>query len=294
MDPIACIVLPKTRQALPACARALLARLDQAPQLTVTCAGDVDAYLQLAEAAPALFDAVRAACLAGRIAPAYAVAAPPENAAAIAAFAAKAQEAQTFFETHLGQRCETAVLLPGERSARLPQLLVKCGLRFCILPHTAGIPAPAPLFWWESADGARVLAACEDEAVLPLEAAGETAISAAAWFRGQCLLPLDLPTLREAAPAPLQGLPLPAGLRIDGDGIALLDADLDANGSRLLLAETAGRFVAAFAVCAAPQFGFYADFTPFEIKCFRIDRTGFAEETDFPAPLPRVAAEEDA
>ena len=294
METMAFVVLPKETDALTACVRDLLARLDAAPQRTVTCAGECADYLRLASAEPGLFDAVRTACLAGRIAPAYAVCPPAWETAAVAAFAAKAQAEQTFFETHLGRQCETALLLPGCRPAQLPQLLVKCGLRFCILPGETDFPAPAPFFWWESADGARVLTACEGEAVQPPEAAGEAALAADDWFRAQCRLPLDLPTLREAPPAPaLQGLPLPAGLRIEGAGIALLDCALAPAESRLLLAETAGNAVAASVVCAAPPFGFYADFTPYEIKMFRIGPDGFAAETDFPVPQPRPAAEDD-
>ncbi|MBR4728165.1 MAG: hypothetical protein IK080_09800 [Clostridia bacterium] len=294
MNAIVYEILPAERTALTGCVRALLARLAQAPQLTVTCAANAAAYRLLEAEDPALFAQLRAAFLAGRLSPACAVSAPAETGAAFAAFAARMQADQTYFETTLGQGCDTAVLLPGSRPALLPQLLVMSGLRFCILPGAAEIAAPAPLFWWESADGARVLAACEGAAAQPLKGDETAAMAAGAWFRAQCAQPLDLPTQREDAPAqPLQGLPLLEGIRITGDGIALLDAVSDGDGRRLFLAETAGREVTACVLCDAPQCGFYADFLPYALKVFAIDRDGFVTDTDFYAP-PCAPEGEDA
>ncbi|MBQ6267003.1 MAG: hypothetical protein IJK64_04455 [Clostridia bacterium] len=294
MNAIVYAILPAEKTALTACVRALLARVAQTPQLTVTCAADAAAFRLLEAEEPALFAQMRAACLAGRLSPALAVSPPAETGAAFAAFAAQMRAEQTCFETTLGQGCEAAVLLPGCRPALLPQLLVMSGLRFCILPGTAAFAAPAPLFWWESADGARVLAACEGAAVQPLNEASETAMAAGAWFRAQCTQPLDLPTLREDAPAqPLQGLPLPEGFRMNGDGVELLDAVSDGAGCRLFLAETAGREVAASVLSDAPQFGFYADFLPYALKVFEIDQDGFVTDTDFYAP-PCAPEGEDA
>lgn len=288
MHPVTLICLPADAAALTACVHATLDQLAAAPALTVSCAADAARCRLLAQADPAAFDALRAASDAGRIEWIYDVPA----AAQAAAFAAAARADLTYFAETFGQRCETAFLRVPGCPATLPQLLTKSGLRFCILQPAAGVAAPAPQFWWDGAGGARLLAVCGDPAIRPLAAADTAGQGATACLRALCMQPLDLPTLRCRVPETAQtALPLPAGMRIEGDGIALLAAASEADGTALLLAETAGRETAAAVMNDAPEFGFYADFQPYELKAFLVDAQGCVAETDF---LCRRPAGEDA
>ena len=56
----------------------------------------------------------------------------------------------------------------------------------------------------------------------------------------------------------------------------------DGSGEIIMrLNETEGKDVRAAIVCDIADAGFYADFTPHEIKTFRIDADGYVTETDF-------------
>lgn len=73
-------------------------------------------------------------------------------------------------------------------------------------------------------------------------------------------------------------------ISIDKDNIELIAFKLceDSSGDYIMrIRETQGRSVRAAVVCNLIECGFYADFSPLEIKTFRIDSEGYVSETDF-------------
>lgn len=73
-------------------------------------------------------------------------------------------------------------------------------------------------------------------------------------------------------------------ISIDKENISLMSFKFCEDGSGdavIRLAETAGKKVKTAIVCDIIDAGFYADFTPFEIKTFRVNKDGYVNETDF-------------
>ncbi len=73
-------------------------------------------------------------------------------------------------------------------------------------------------------------------------------------------------------------------ITVDKENVSLLSFKQceDSSGDYIVrLAETAGRRTKTAVVINLIEAGFYADFRPFEIKTFRIDKNGYPIETDF-------------
>lgn len=73
-------------------------------------------------------------------------------------------------------------------------------------------------------------------------------------------------------------------ISIDKDNLEVTAFKLCEDGSGdyiLRIRETQGRQIRASIVCDIIEAGFYADFSPLEIKTFRIDKEGYASETNF-------------
>ena len=73
-------------------------------------------------------------------------------------------------------------------------------------------------------------------------------------------------------------------ISIDKDNLEATAFKLCEDGSGdyiLRIRETQGRQIRASIVCDIIEAGFYADFSPLEIKTFRIDKEGYASETNF-------------
>ncbi|HET9614002.1 MAG TPA: glycoside hydrolase family 38 C-terminal domain-containing protein, partial [Candidatus Limnocylindrales bacterium] len=161
IDPVWLWQWPEGYQEIRATFRSALDRMNEYPEFIFTC-DSVAYYEWIAEIDPAMFEEIRARVAEGRweLVGGWWVE-PDCNLPSGESFVRQALIGQRFFLEQFGKIATVGYNVdPFGHNAMLPQLLLRSGMDSYVFmrpgPHELGLPAP--IFWWESADGSRVLA----------------------------------------------------------------------------------------------------------------------------------------
>ncbi|HEY8437887.1 MAG TPA: glycoside hydrolase family 38 C-terminal domain-containing protein [Candidatus Limnocylindrales bacterium] len=160
IDPVWLWQWPEGYQEIRATFRSALDRMREYPEFIFTC-DSVAYYEWIAEIDPEMFEEIRERVAEGRweVVGGWWVE-PDCNLPGGESFVRQALIGQRFFQEHFGRIATVGYNVdPFGHHAMLPQLLSKSGMDSYVFmrpgPHELGLPGP--LFWWESADGSRVL-----------------------------------------------------------------------------------------------------------------------------------------
>src|SRR4051794_1639147 len=161
IDPVWLWQWPEGYQEIRATFRSALDRMNEYPEFIFTC-DSVAYYEWIAEIDPAMFEEIRQRVAEGRweLVGGWWVE-PDCNLPGGESFVRQALVGQRFFLREFGKIATVGYNVdPFGHNAMLPQLLHRSGMDSYVFmrpgPHELALPAP--LFWWESADGSRVLA----------------------------------------------------------------------------------------------------------------------------------------
>ena len=161
IDPVWLWQWPEGYQEIRSTFRSALDRMLEYPEFIFTC-DSVAYYEWIAEIDPEMFEEIRQRVAEGRweLVGGWWVE-PDCNLPGGESFVRQALIGQRFFQEHFGGIATVGYNVdPFGHHAMLPQLLRRSGMDSYVFmrpgPHELGLPAP--LFWWESADGSRVLA----------------------------------------------------------------------------------------------------------------------------------------
>jgi alpha-mannosidase len=161
IDPVWLWQWPEGYQEIRATFRSALDRMREYPEFIFTC-DSVAYYEWIAEIDPAMFEEIRERVAEGRweLVGGWWVE-PDCNLPGGESFVRQALVGQRFFLEHFGRIATVGYNVdPFGHNAMLPQILRRAGIDSYVFmrpgPHELGLPGP--LFWWESADGSRVLA----------------------------------------------------------------------------------------------------------------------------------------
>jgi alpha-mannosidase len=161
IDPVWLWQWPEGFQEIRATFRSALDRMDEYPEFIFTC--DSAAYYEWIEQIdPQMFSEIRERVAEGRweIVGGWWVE-PDCNIPSGESFVRQALISQLYFQERFGRIATVGYNVdPFGHHAMLPQLLRRSGMDSYIFmrPGPHELPLPAPLFWWESPDGSRVLA----------------------------------------------------------------------------------------------------------------------------------------
>ena len=141
--------------------RSAVDRLKEYDQFVFTCSSACY-YQWVEEIDPDLFEEIRELVKAGRWVPVNGWWVQPDcNMPSAESFARQALYSQLYYYEKFGKICRTGYNVDSfGHNAMLPQLLTKGGMRFYVMmrPGMHENPEiPQGLFWWDSADGSRVL-----------------------------------------------------------------------------------------------------------------------------------------
>ena len=160
IDPVWLWQWPEGYQEIRATFRSALDRMREYPEFIFTC-DSVAYYEWIAEIDPAMFEEIRERVAEGRweLVGGWWVE-PDCNLPGGESFVRQALVGQRFFQEQFGRIATVGYNVdPFGHHAMLPQLLHKSGMDSYVFmrpgPHELALPGP--LFWWESADGSRVL-----------------------------------------------------------------------------------------------------------------------------------------
>jgi alpha-mannosidase len=141
--------------------RSALDRMEEFPDFTFTCAGAAH-YAWVEENAPEMFEEIRRRVREGRWALAGGWWVQPDcNLPCGESFVRQGLYGQRYFADKFGKRVGFGYNVDSfGHAASLPQILVKSGMDGYVFarPDSSEKDLPASLFWWESADGSRLLA----------------------------------------------------------------------------------------------------------------------------------------
>ena len=161
IDPVWLWQWPEGYQEIRATFRSALDRMQEYPEFIFTC-DSVAYYEWIAEIDPEMFEEIRARVAEGRweLVGGWWVE-PDCNLPGGESFVRQALLGQRFFLEHFGRIATVGYNVdPFGHHGMLPQILRRSGMDSYVFmrPGPHELPLPAPVFWWESADGSRVLA----------------------------------------------------------------------------------------------------------------------------------------
>jgi alpha-mannosidase len=160
IDPVWLWQWPEGYQEIRATFRSALDRMNEYPEFIFTC-DSVAYYEWIAEIDPAMFAEIQARVAEGRweLVGGWWVE-PDCNLPGGESFVRQALIGQRFFLEHFGRIATVGYNVdPFGHHGMLPQLLRRSGMDSYVFmrPGPHELPLPAPVFWWESPDGSRVL-----------------------------------------------------------------------------------------------------------------------------------------
>jgi alpha-mannosidase len=160
IDPVWLWQWPEGYQEIRATFRSALDRMNEYPEFIFTC-DSVAYYEWIAEIDPDMFDEIRQRVAEGRweLVGGWWVE-PDCNLPGGESFVRQALVGQRFFLEHFGKIATVGYNVdPFGHHGMLPQILRRSGMDSYVFmrpgPHERGLPSP--VFWWQSADGSRVL-----------------------------------------------------------------------------------------------------------------------------------------
>ena len=161
IDPVWLWQWPEGYQEIRATFRSALDRMDEYPEFIFTC-DSVAYYEWVEEIDPAMFEEIRARVAEGRweLVGGWWVE-PDCNLPGGESFVRQALVGQRYFLEKFGRIATVGYNVdPFGHHGMLPQLLRRSGMDHYVFmrPGPHELPLPAPVFWWESPDGSRVLA----------------------------------------------------------------------------------------------------------------------------------------
>ncbi len=141
--------------------RSALDRLNEYDDFVFTCSSAAY-YRWVEEIDPEMFAEIKRMVRKGRWVPVNGWWVQPDcNMPSGESFARQALYSQLYYYEKFGKICNSGYNVDSfGHNAMIPQLLVKGGMKYYVMmrPDLRENPdAPSPLFWWESADGSRVL-----------------------------------------------------------------------------------------------------------------------------------------
>jgi alpha-mannosidase len=160
IDPVWLWQWPEGYQEIRATFRSALDRMREYPEFIFTC-DSVAYYEWISEIDPEMFEEIRARVAEGRweIVGGWWVE-PDCNLPGGESFIRQGLLGQRFFLEHFGKIATVGYNVdPFGQNGMLPQILRRSGMDAYVFmrPGPHELPLPGPLFWWESADGSRVL-----------------------------------------------------------------------------------------------------------------------------------------
>jgi alpha-mannosidase len=161
IDPVWLWQWPEGYQEIRATFRSALDRMKEYPEFIFTC-DSVAYYEWIAEIDPEMFAEIRERVAEGRweLVGGWWVE-PDCNLPGGESFVRQGLLGQRFFLDHFGKIATVGYNVdPFGQNGMLPQILRRSGMDAYVFmrPGPHELPLPSPLFWWESADGSRVLA----------------------------------------------------------------------------------------------------------------------------------------